>query len=233
MLPAQNAAKFDVATIKPSSAASGPDSGITTRHGRLSAKNVTLRRCMVGAYEISPQQIAGGPAWLDSARFDIEAKAAEGPESDRADLEAMLAQLLAERFQLKFHIEQRPTQVYVLEPLPGGTKLKPDDTGEASTNTSSSNTRITVQVTHATMDGFAKRLSRSMDHPVVNQTNLSGTYRFTLQWTPERAQLSEAAGSENISIFTAIQEQLGLRLRSAKVPVETYVIDSATGPSDN
>ncbi len=223
---------FEVATIKLSSAATNTSSGISTGSGRLSAKNVTLKRCIVGAYEISPQQITGGPPWLDSTRFDIEAKS-EKPTDEDAELNRLLIQLLADRFQLKLHTEQRPTQVYMLEQLPAGLKLKPDETGEAYSNTSSSNSRVVLQVAHTTMDDFAKRLSRSMDHPVVNSTGLAGTYRFELQWTPERAQLSEASGGDSVSIFTAVQEQLGLRLRSAKLPVETYVIDSATAPSDN
>src|SRR5215813_10904565 len=99
------AQKFDVASVKPSLAESG-NSGITTHRGMLKAENVTLKRCIIGAYGIGPNQVVGGPAWLDSDRFEIDARATADVNSD-STLMLMLQDLLADRFQLKLHRETK------------------------------------------------------------------------------------------------------------------------------
>jgi uncharacterized protein (TIGR03435 family) len=197
--------------------------------------NSTLKRCIMVAYGVGPNQIFGGPDWLDSDRFEIAAKAEE-PTDDDGVLMAMVQTLLAERFKLALHRETRMIQAYVLGVARNGPKLEKADAGESRTSTSSNGTMTTAEAQHVTMDGFAKVLARRMDLPVVNQTGLEGVFNIKLQWTPEDSRPprpGEATAMEGPSIFTAIQEQLGLRLRGQKAPVEVLVIDHAERPTEN
>ena len=221
--------QFEVASVKPSTA-DPSSSGMSTGNGRLTAINVTLKRCIMGAYGVGPNQVFGGPDWLDSDRFEIVAKA-EQPVGDHI-LMTMLQTLLADRFKLALHREAKPIEAYVLEVTKNGPKLKKGDGGGAKT----SNGRGDIVATNATMDRFAEILSRQMDLPVVNQTGLDGVFNLRLQWTPESArpgQLSKDVVIEGPSIFTAIQEQLGLRLHTEKVPIEVLMVDHAEKPTDN
>jgi len=221
--------RFEVASVKTSTADPG-SAGMNTGNGRLTAINVTLKRCIMGAYGVGPNQIFGGPDWLDSDRFEIAAKA-EQPVGDRI-LMTMLQTLLAERFRLALHRETKPIQAYVLEVTKNATKLEKGDGGGATT----SNGRGNIVATNAPMDRFAEILSRQMDLPVVNHTGLEGVFNLRLQWTPESVRAAkppDGALIEGPSVFTAIQEQLGLRLRAQKVPIEVLVIDHAEKPADN
>ena len=221
--------QFEVASIKPSSPDPG-SSGMKTGNGRLTASKVTLKRCIMGAYGLGPNQISGGPEWLDADRFDITAKA-EQPVGDQL-LMTMLQSLLAERFHLVLHRDTKQIQAYVLGVGKNGPKLEKGDGQDSKTD----NGRGDLVVTNATMDRFAEILSRQMDLPVVNQTGLEGVFSMKLKWTPENARpaaSADASATEGPSIFTAIQEQLGLRLHAQKVPIEVLVIDHAEKPSAN
>jgi uncharacterized protein (TIGR03435 family) len=231
--PAPTPPEFEVATVKPSNFdPSNYTSGINTGHGRLDGKNVTLKRCIMGAYGVGPHQIAGGPEWIDSQRFDIQAKA-DQPIDDDATLNLMLQSLLADRFKLALHRESRPASAYVLEVDKKGPKLEVSQGGESVTNTSTGRGgRVTMEMRNTDMDLFAKVLSREMDLPVVNQTGLTGLFNFTLHWTPDTVKAS-AQTADDVSIFTGIQEQLGLHLRAAKAPIEVLVIDHAEMPTPN
>jgi uncharacterized protein (TIGR03435 family) len=138
----------------------------------------------------------------------------------------MLQTLLAERFHLVLHRETRSLQAYVLEVAKGGSKLE-QSTGEGS---STDSRRGGMVARGTTMDRFAQVLARQMDLPVANQTGLEGAFNFKLEWAPESARPEPNAGP---SIFTALQEQLGLRLRTQKAPVEVLVIDRAERPTEN
>ena len=216
--------QFEVASVKPSSADQGSSSGIRTGHGRLDAQNVTLKRCIIGAYSIGPHQIFGGPDWLDSDRFEIVAKT-EQPIDDDGALMVILRGLLAERFKLALHRETRIIPALVLEVAKNGPKLEKAQAAGAITNTSSNKTGISIAAQGADMDAFARILARNTDLPVVNQTGLEGIFNLNLQWTRD--------STNGPSLFTALQEQLGLRLRSQKAPVEIIVIDHAEKPSQN
>jgi uncharacterized protein (TIGR03435 family) len=224
--------RFEVASVKPSNADPNSTSGIRTGHGRLDANNVTLKRCIMGAYGVGPHQVSGGPAWLESDRFAISAKA-DRPVNDDAVLMLMLQDLLAERFKLALHRESRVISAFVLEVAKNGPKLEKAEDGEAGTNTSTGNTSITIDAHNTSMDAFARILARTTELPVVNHTGLEGLFNFKLQWTPERARPVGGDTTEGVSLFTAIQEQLGLRLGSQKAPVEVLVIDHVEKPSAN
>jgi uncharacterized protein (TIGR03435 family) len=217
------APRFEVASVKPSLAKSR-NSGITTRRGTLKANNVTLLRCIIGAYGIGPHQVVGGPVWLDSDRFEIDARA-DATVNDDATLMAMLQTLLAERFQLTLHRETKTVSAYVLEVAKNGPKLE-KATGDGDSSTNGSHGRLEARQTD--MDLFAKVLAWSMELPVVNRTGLAGPFNFKLEWTPDGDKRDIGP-----SIFTALQEQLGLHLRTGKVPVEVVVIDGAEKPTGN
>ena len=224
------AQQFEVASIKPSQAAAESTSGIYSGHGRLDAQNVTLLRCIMGAYGVGPREVSGGPDWIHSDRFDILANA-DPPMNDDAALMVMLQALLADRFKLAFHRETRAIPALLLEVAKSGPKLEKAEAGESSTNTKGSNAGITIEATRTDMDTLARVLARQTSEPVLNRTALEGTFNFRLSWARDGA--TPVAGDDRPSLFTAIQEQLGLRLRSERAPVEILVIDYVERPSEN
>ncbi len=229
---AQVAQQFEVASVKLSDADASSGSGIETGRGRIEAKNVTLKRCIMGAYGVGPHQISGGPDWLDRERFEILAKSGRAMDGD-GELMQMLQSLLAERFKLTLHREKRAVSALVLEVAKRGAKLERAASGEAGTSTSTSNTRVSIDAHNTDMDSFARILSRKMDLPVVNSTGLAGTFNFKLQWSADGIGAVSDGTTEGTSIFSAIEDQLGLHLSSRKAPVEILVIDSVEKPSVN
>jgi uncharacterized protein (TIGR03435 family) len=224
--------QFDVSTVRPSSADPASSSGITTGNGRIHGENVTLKRCIMGAYGVGQHQIVGGPDWMDSEHFDIQAKVDQPIDDDV--LMVMLQGLLADRFKLALHRETKTASAFVLEVDKKGSKLEKAEGGDSNTTTSASKIGgITMSIKNTDMDSFCRILARTMDLPVVNNTQLKGLFNFTLHWTPDTATPSKHEAADDVSIFTALPEQLGLRLRSAKAPVEVLVIDHIEKPSEN
>jgi uncharacterized protein (TIGR03435 family) len=216
--------RFEVASIRPSADPSSSNAGSHTGKGRVNMTNVTLKRCIMGAYGVGPNLIVGGPDWLDVDRFVIVAKAEEPVGDER--LMIMLRSLLAERFKLAIHRETRTAPVYILEVAKNGPKLEKSEDGESKTNSGYGQ----LEARKTTMTGFAQRLSRQMDLPVVNETGLDGAFNLKLELTPDRGKPEADPGP---SIFTAIQQQLGLRLRPGKAALEFLVVDHAEKPSEN
>ncbi|MBZ5617374.1 MAG: TIGR03435 family protein [Acidobacteriia bacterium] len=230
---------FEVASIKPSKAEPRSISGVTSETGRISARNVTLRRCIRGAYNVPETQVLGGPKWIDDERYDIDAKAA-GPAGDH-DLMIMLQSLLAERFKLVFHREKRPMSGYALVVGKSGLKAQ-RSTPEAHSFTHARRGGIDAQA--CTMANLAQKLSDALHLPVADFTGVEGAFDIKLEWTPEDTQAKPPAGGDKAgtlapdgaagpSIFAALQEQLGLKLESRKVPTEVLVIDRADKASEN
>jgi uncharacterized protein (TIGR03435 family) len=225
-------AAFEAASIKPSQAESGSSSGITTRKGSIRAQNVTLKRCIRGAYDVQESQITAGPKWAGEDRYDIDAKSA-GPAGDH-ELMAMLQTLLSERFKLAFHRETRELPGYALVTGKGGLKAKrsqPD--AESRTNSS----RIAIDAEACSMRQLAQKLSEVIHLPIADLTGVAGAFDFQLKWTPEDMQAKPPSGAVDLtngpSIFAAVQEQLGLKLEPRKVPTELLVIDHADKPTEN
>jgi uncharacterized protein (TIGR03435 family) len=208
------AAQFDVASVKSNKSETGVDR-IKLTNGSLIIENVSLKRCIGMAYGIADGRdyLWSGPDWLDSERFDILAKFPA--ETREHDILIMLRNLLADRFGLAFHYETRQFSTYALVIAKGGPKLHPSEAPEGSY-------RFKAQGGHATgssisMGMLADRLSRpdfQLDHKVVDRTGLPGTFDLTLDW-----------GEDGPSIFTALQEQLGLKLEPRKTPLEVFVVD--------
>jgi uncharacterized protein (TIGR03435 family) len=203
---------FDVASIKLSTAEPGASSGIDTDTGKIHAHNVTLKRCIRGAYDIPEARIFGGPQWVDEERYNIDAKA-PGPAGGH-ELMAMLQQLMAERFHLAIHRETRPLPGYALVVGKKGllTKLSQAD----GTNANSS--RHNIDAVGGDMACLAMKVSEVLHVPVTDATGVSGRYDFHLEWTPDDLQTG---------VGPALEEQLGLKLEARRVPTEVIVIDRA------
>ena len=197
---------FEVASVKPNVSVT-ENSGENTAAGRFTATNDTLKQLLQLAFDVKGFQITGGPGWLDAARYDI------------------VATTLADRFALKFHRETRELTVYSLAVAKNGPKLT---THQGAGYSSSSSAAGSMSATKATMAMLASRLERQLGRTVADRTGLTGEYDYKLTWAPD-----QAADSAGPSIFTALEEQLGLRLDSAKGPVEIIVIESAEKPSAN
>jgi uncharacterized protein (TIGR03435 family) len=225
--------------------------------GMVDYKNVSLRSVIATAYEMKEYQISG-PDWLDTERFDIVAKTP--PNTPKGQIPLMLQNLLAERFKLIAHREQKVMPVYAMVVGKNGFKLKPVE-GEPD-----GRMRMTISPRGRQMSGpttltaLAGGLSQMMDRPVVDLTELKGTYNIDLEWVPDEreggvlskmrimaaqagggggggggeAAHAEASEPNGLSLFGALQEKLGLRLESRKSPVDILVVDSAEKvPTEN
>jgi uncharacterized protein (TIGR03435 family) len=225
---------FEVATIKP--AAPSPDGHTHINYppnNRFSATNITLLTLMQWAYGMPERQILQGPSWLSSTRFDIQAEADIGDKMKSLTSEQgnelkrrMVQALLVDRFQLKLHTENRTLPAYDLVVAKGGTKLQPSQSNGKSFGIG----RTHFEGQGLDMTSIAEDLSKITGRVVVDKTGLTGRYDFKLLWTADDAP---ATDSEPPTLFTAIQEQLGLKLESAKEPVPVLVIDHVDQPSPN
>ena len=238
--PAQTAApEFEVASIKPVKDPN-PDRTRDREEGRrFSAYSVTLRELIMMAYRVDAREISGGPAWMATDEYDIEAVAGDGVQVNE-HLGELLQKLLADRFQLTLHREQRTLSVYALTVAKGGSKLKATEAGGrgASCEHLGVCSFRSVTLTH-----FVRWLAYVvLDRPVVDKTWMVGTFDFNLRWTPDESQFSAvglrapaAADNPNAPppLFEAIEEQLGLKLEPEKMPAEVLVIDKVERPSEN
>jgi uncharacterized protein (TIGR03435 family) len=229
--------EFEVATIKPADPDS-TSSGVDADTGLLRIQNQSLHSLVRIAYNVNDRQVAGGPKWVESDRFDVNGKA-NGPASG-PELLLMLQTLLADQFSLTFHRETRTVTGYALAPAKGGLKMEVAKGDGAST----SGRRGTIEAKGGTMKVLAERLTRLLQAPVEDATGTTGGFNFTLKWSPEETGSQRPPGSDASSnnalpessgptIFTALQEQLGLRLESRKVSMEVLVIDNAEKPKEN
>jgi len=218
-MPADADPSFEVATIKPSRP-EAPGSFITVRGRTLATLNQTVRSMMTFAYGLHPNQIVGGPDWIGDDRFDISATP-EGTGMPNAD-----------RYQLKFHREQKELSVYALTVLKSGHKLTKNETDPGGLPGLFFRGLGVFPVRNATMGDFAGTMQAVvLDRPVVDRTALEGRYDFTLTWTPDDSQFGGRGAPPGL--FTAIQEQLGLKLESTKAPVDVLVIDHLEKPTAN
>lgn len=209
-LPAQSAPQpqvFEVASVKPADP-NARGSSISFPNGRFTATNISVKNCITMAYNIRQFQVAGDPRWISDERYDIAAKMesngekpAVGPER-MAQMRAALQALLAERFQLAVHRETMNSG------------------------------KMTAQ--KISIKSLAENLAGNLDRPVLDMTGIIGVFDLTLEWSrddgpaagkPAGDGVAEAVSPSGPSIFTALQEQLGLKLDTQKAPVEMIVID--------
>jgi bla regulator protein blaR1 len=227
---------FEVASVRPSDANSHGMRFDLTPDNSLRATGVTLRFLLQKAYDVEDFQIAGGPNWARSERFDVHAKGdskSNGDEGSPRSAQLMaerfrerLRVLLAERFQLSVRQEFKEGGIYILDETKTGHKLN-KTTGTEGVGRN----RGLITADNATMEMLAKTLSITLQRPVLDQTGLQGKYAFRLQWAEDGAPGEpEDLG---VSLFTAIEEQLGLRLKSGKGPIKVVFIDRAEKPRSN
>jgi uncharacterized protein (TIGR03435 family) len=241
---------FDVASIH--LAAPSPDGHNhiwnDVHQSQFRTGNLSLRDLIQFAYALPKSQILGGPDWLDSTMFDIDARSDPAVDAqlhalssdDAAQQKRLMVQaLLADRFALIAHNETRQLPVFALVLAKGGAKFSPSDVNGTSigTSTGTAGSRIHVQGSDDTLGLLARELAQQLGRVVLNQTGLTGRYDLTLRWTPDDRPAPMLNGAPDPSappdLFTAIQEQLGLKLEPAKGPVQTLVIDHIEKPSEN
>ena len=234
---------FEVVTVKPSK----PDSpGKLFRRSsprEMGTLNTTLKDIIVWAYNLHPRQVSGGPAWMDADKFDIDGKADGEGVPNQAQFKVMFQKMLADRFQLKFHHEKKELSVYALTVGKGGQKLTKNEGDPNGPSGLLFRGAGNLPARNVTMEAFAEVMQAAvLDRPVVNQTNLPGHYDFQLLWTPDETQFAAMGGYhppavENPNappdLFTAMQEQLGLKLTPTRAEVDVLVIDKAEKPSGN
>jgi uncharacterized protein (TIGR03435 family) len=206
----------------------------------FTAENVSLRLLMSRAFGVAEFQIEGGPSWVDGDKYDVAAKADTPLEMSREELRPCLQALLAERCRLRTHRETKRGSVYSLAVAKNGPKLKEHPgLGAAGISASWGPGNTYIAGTKATMARLAEYLSGQLGRPVIDNTGLAGEYDFRVEWTPDdntapfgppSAGALDAAGP---SVFAALQEQLGLKLESAKGTIEIVVIDGVEKPSAN
>lgn len=236
--------RFDVVSLKPS-LPGGRGGGIRPAEGglRYIANNVSIKGMITVAYRVKPDQIVGGPSWMDTDLFDMEGKAEKPSNAD--ELHTMLMNMLVDRLQLKFHHEKKEMKMYALTVDKGDPKLTPHDPKNPHDSwidvAQEKFLHLKLSATCVPMDYVAFRLAGFMDLPVVDLTGLKGNYDFTLTFTrdlppgfPEGGKVNgEEPDTSGDNIFQAVKKQLGLELKAQKGPVEVIVIDHVEKPSAN
>jgi uncharacterized protein (TIGR03435 family) len=237
---------FEVATIKPVAPDAKAGQYITMQGtDRFIVKNYNLKLLIAAAYSLNSRTISGGPPWIESDRFDIAGATPGAVRPTHDEQMAMLRTLLADRFKLTFHREPREFPIYALEIAKSGPKLKPSAAAPDTSPTVgpgvlyAETRRVVLPGRNATMGDLATLLQRAiMDRPVEDRTGLTARYDFDLSWSPDETQFggdvpAAKEDSTTASLFTAIQEQLGLRLVATKGPVQALIVNSADHPSAN
>jgi uncharacterized protein (TIGR03435 family) len=198
------------------------------------------------AYQVGDFQISKTPGWMDSVRYDIEAKAPAGVDQSPPQLRLMLRTLLADRFKLTFHRESRDADTYVLTVAKGGSKLRRSKDAPCipSPDARCGGTTMApgiIRTTNGTLPLLAVALSSMVGGPVFDETGLTGAFDFQLEWTPDfalpttpgEAPVRPAFDPSQPALGSALQEQLGLKLETRKGKIEMLIIDRAEKPSVN
>ena len=219
-------------------------------NNRFVEKAYTLKLLIAAAYDLNPRTISGGPSWIESDHYDIVAVTPGEVRPTRQEQMAMLRSLLTDRFKLAFHREPKEFSIYQLELSSSGSN-NGSKTGSKLKATATPNDpptvgpgvvypqRIVLPARNATMTDFVSLLQRAiLDRPVVDKTGLSGRYDFDLEWAPDETQFggdvpAASPDAPASPLFSAIQQQLGLRLVATRGPVDTLVVDKAERPSAN
>jgi uncharacterized protein (TIGR03435 family) len=248
---AAGALAFEVASVKP--AAPQPPGRFQISMGgdpgRINYTFVSLKNLVERAYSIKSYQVSG-PDWMDSERFDVTAKLPEGAKQE--DVPQMLQTLLAERFKLTIHREQKTLPIYAIVVGKNGIKMPKAETGPSGGIRMQMGLKGRELAGKVTIDGLAGMLSRMLDRPVLDMTEVKDTFDMKLEWTPDDREgnglggirvaptgdhppASESSDSPSApSLFAAVQEQLGLKLEPRKGPVDIVVVDSVEkAPTQN
>jgi uncharacterized protein (TIGR03435 family) len=226
---------YDVAAIHRSKALdrNGFIKGLPQGRGYM-AQNIPVKLMISLMYMVPMRQIQGGPDWLSEDRYDVEARADASYSLD--DLHTMYQNLLADRFNLKFHLETREGPVYILSTDTTGSKMKPNDKPQdynIPITYAADGSAIGRRVSMSYLSWWLGQHLQSDERPVIDRTSLTGYYDFNLNFAPVRPPGAEAPDTQLPSIFDALRQQLGLKLHAEKGPVEYLVIDHIGRPSEN
>jgi uncharacterized protein (TIGR03435 family) len=225
---------FAVATIKPH------DPNYPRRQGwgflgdRIRIDNQTVASMIMYAYSINPHQLADLPEWAEKAAYDVEGVTDTPGQPNLHQQQEMIQKLLADRFSLKFHREKRPLNVYAIQVAKGGPKLTPaaHPEGRPTQRGYPQGAWLCNKMSNHGMADFVLDMQFFIeDRPLVDQTGLTGRYDITLCYTPDETRATDPNAPPGL--FTAIQEQLGLKLQPMKAPVDVLVIDAVQKPSEN
>ena len=245
---------YDAVTIKPDKSGSG-NTMINTKGDTYQASNITLKMLLVQAYGIRSGLITGLPPWAESAHFDVNAKILDYDAETMKNLtptqrHAMVAALLVERFHVKVHTEVKTLPVYELVVAKDGPKITPREPapavdpdhpaappqpgtpGRGGMNTHSTNGAMDLTANAVKLENLVLTLSNQLDRNVIDKTGLTGEYDLHMKWTLENAP-QPLADDAPPTLFTAIQEQLGLKLQPGKGPVDTLIVDHVEQPTEN
>jgi uncharacterized protein (TIGR03435 family) len=230
---------YDVIVIKQSHADSF-SARMSMRDTTLKTANMGLKSIMTAAYGVREGLISGLPAWAEQARYDIDAKVVDPDPKvfnnmTREQRQTLVRSLLTERFHLQCHIEMKTLPVYDLVIAKDGPKFKenpPPGVAAAAGMGNVNTTRMSFDANSATLLNLTSQLSEVLDRSIVDKTGLTGRYDLHLKYTPNDAPVSDAADAPP-NLFTALEEQLGLKLVAAKGPVQTLVVDHIEQPTEN
>jgi uncharacterized protein (TIGR03435 family) len=230
---------FDVASVRPHDPANKTFVVHMPTAGHFTAEGAPVNLLVMLAYGLQESQIAGGPGWFAIEKWDIDAKCDDERHSGD-ETKRMLQHLLEERFSLKIHRDAQPRPVYIVKVAKGGPKFKPSK--KNATNISSSSNSIALERgSIAEMTGV---LATAVGRPVVDHTELTGLFDLSVVWDDapvsdgglpgtKGSDAQEGPAGEHGSIFTAVQEQLGLRLEPSRAAVEVVVVDGVQRPAPN
>jgi len=241
---AQSRPTFEVATIKPSDKSAGGSS--MHRRSDSFVSSSVLRQLILFSYDLRDFQLTGGPDWVSTQVWEISARV-DPPDPDPVTLDEVgrkalidterhrLQSLMADRFKFKCHMTTKELPIYELVPAKGGVKLTPtaavpEKQGSMSSNGNDRSEKLVA--TGILLSDLVRYLSSDVGRNVVDKTGLTGSYDMTMTWVPAMASAADSDAS-GATIFTALEEQLGLKLVPAKGPVKVLVIDSVEKPSEN
>jgi uncharacterized protein (TIGR03435 family) len=223
---------FAIAAIKSPNPDSRQD-GFDIMGDRMNVWNQTVAKMMTFAYGIHKHQILNAPGWVLDEPFDIQGKPDAPGEPSLLQVREMLQKLLADRFGFKFHRERRELPVFALRIAKGGSKLVPaaDPTAKSEEHSEGHGLETTRSYVSAPIADFILIEQFFMDRPLVDQTGLTGRYTFKLHYTYD--EVRNADPNAPPGLFTAIQDQLGLKFEATRAPVDVLVIDHVNRPSEN
>ena len=234
--------RFEVASIRQNTDPGGRNHIWNDSHnGEFRTGNAPLKMVIEYAYQLPQNQVVGAPGWVDSTKFDIEAKSSAEVNEALAKMDAtaadevkraMVRRLIEERFGLVTHRETRAKPVFNLVVAKGGPKFEKTDLQGTTIN--EGRDHLDAIGSDHTLAILCESLGKRLGRVVVNKTGMDGRYKLSFKWTPEDATAAGGSGpGAPPDLFTAIQEQLGLKLESAKGQVPVLVIDKVTMPTGN
>ena len=221
-------ASFEVASIRPHLDPNDSSDTNLLPGGRYEGRNVSVRKLIRQATGVDDRQMVGVPDWVDSERYDIDAKTGDTAQLRPEVFQKLLLGLLEDRFAFRFHWETREQPVYWMVAQKSGARIKPHENGGEPTMSVNGGARKVLIATGISMKDLAGLMTRQAGHPVEDHTGLTGTYDVRLEWDE-----SQSMESGLPSLYGALEEQLGLKLNSAKGTVRVLVVDTVQKPSGN